>query len=82
AKAVVDYLVEHGISLDRIASAGYGPEQPVCPENEPDCLKNMTPEKIKVLNSTPELRALNRRTEFKITGNSAKLQIEVAKPGN
>ncbi len=82
AKAVVDYLVERGISLDRITSAGYGPEQPVCPEEEPDCLKSMTQDKIKELNKTAEQRALNRRTEFKITGNSANLQIEVAKPGN
>jgi outer membrane protein OmpA-like peptidoglycan-associated protein len=83
AKAVVDYLVEHGISIDRIASAGYGPEQPVCPDNEPDCLNNMTQDKIKELNKTLEQRALNRRTEFKITGNNAtNLQIEVAKPGN
>jgi outer membrane protein OmpA-like peptidoglycan-associated protein len=82
AHAVVDYLVEHGISLDRITYAGYGPEQPVCPEDDHDCLATMTPDKIKVLNSTPEQRALNRRTEFKFVGNDAKLQIEVAKPGN
>ena len=82
AHAVVNYLVEHGISLDRITYAGYGPEQPVCPEDDPDCLKTMTPDKIKTLNSTPEQRALNRRTEFKIVGNDAKLEIEVAKPGN
>ena len=82
AHAVVNYLVEHGISLDRITYAGYGPEQPVCPEDDPDCLKTMTPDKIKTLNSTTEQRALNRRTEFKIVGNDAKLEIEVAKPGN
>jgi outer membrane protein OmpA-like peptidoglycan-associated protein len=82
AKAVVDYLVEHGISLDRITSAGYGPEQPVCPEDNLDCLKSMNENMIKELNKTAEQRALNRRTEFKITGNNANLQIEVAKPGN
>jgi outer membrane protein OmpA-like peptidoglycan-associated protein len=82
AKAVVDYLVEHGVSLDRITFASYGPDQPVCPEDDPDCLKDITQDKIKALNSTPEQRACNRRTEFKITGNNEKLQIEVAKPGN
>jgi outer membrane protein OmpA-like peptidoglycan-associated protein len=83
AKAVVDYLVEHGVSQDRITSAGYGPEQPVCPDDEPNCIENITQDKIKELNKTSEMRALNRRTEFKIIGNTdPRMKIEVAKPGN
>lgn len=48
AKAVYNYLIEHGIKSERLSYAGYGYTQPIA------------------TNKTPEGRALNRRTEFKI----------------
>lgn len=48
AKAVVDYLIESGISSSRMVFAGYGKTQAIAD------------------NSSPEGRALNRRTEMKI----------------
>jgi outer membrane protein OmpA-like peptidoglycan-associated protein len=51
AKAVVDYLVKHGVATGRMTYVGYGSEQPI------------------ESNDTPEGRAVNRRSEFKILGN-------------
>lgn len=55
AKSCVDYLVERGISASRMTSKGYGFTMPVAPNQLPDGKDN------------PEGRALNRRTEFKVT---------------
>jgi outer membrane protein OmpA-like peptidoglycan-associated protein len=49
AQAVVNYIVEHGISVDRLTSTGFGESKPVAS------------------NETEEGRALNRRTEVRIT---------------
>jgi len=50
AKAVYDYLIDNGISTERLAYQGYGFSQPVAD------------------NSTEPGRAMNRRTEIKVTG--------------
>lgn len=50
AKSVYDYLVEKGISKERLSYNGFGDSQPIA------------------TNDTEEGRALNRRTEVKITG--------------
>lgn len=48
ARAVYNYLIDHGIDAGRMKYAGYGPSKPMS------------------TNDTPEGRALNRRTEFRI----------------
>lgn len=50
AASVYQYLIENGISEDRISYTGYGETKPIA------------------TNKSPEGRALNRRTEFTITG--------------
>jgi len=55
AKSCVDYLVSKGISADRMTSKGYGFTIPVAQNQFKDGKDN------------PEGRALNRRTEFKVT---------------
>jgi outer membrane protein OmpA-like peptidoglycan-associated protein len=55
AKACVDYLVSKGIPIARMTSRGYGETRPVAPNELPNGKDN------------PEGRALNRRTEFKVT---------------
>nr|WP_162988765.1 OmpA family protein [Pedobacter schmidteae] len=55
AKSCVDYLVERGIAAGRMTSKGYGETRPVAPNELPNGKDN------------PEGRALNRRTEFKVT---------------
>ncbi|SFH48065.1 OmpA family protein [Pedobacter insulae] len=55
AKSCVDYLVSKGIAAERMRSKGYGYNIPVAPNKTPDGKDN------------PEGRALNRRTEFKVT---------------
>lgn len=55
AKACVDYLVSKGISMERMTSKGYGETVPVAP----NAFKNGK--------DNPTGRALNRRTEFKVT---------------
>lgn len=55
AKSCVDYLVGKGISASRMTSAGYGLTRPVAPN------------KLKNGKDNPKGRALNRRTEFKVT---------------
>lgn len=52
AKAVFMYLIDRGISADRLTYRGYGAEQPVAS------------------NETAEGKAINRRTEFRITGGA------------
>ncbi len=58
AKAVVDYLIEHGIDSSRLTYAGYGEEQLI---NSDDTIY-----KIKSKSGREELHQENRRTEFKI----------------
>jgi outer membrane protein OmpA-like peptidoglycan-associated protein len=55
AKSCVDYLLGKGISESRMKSKGYGMTKPVAPNKLPNGKDN------------PAGRALNRRTEFKVT---------------
>ncbi|RZK81885.1 MAG: hypothetical protein EOO92_03760 [Pedobacter sp.] len=55
AKSCVDYLVSKGISADRMTSKGYGETTPIAPNTLSNGKDN------------PDGRALNRRTEFKVT---------------
>ena len=50
AKSVRNYIIDNGVSADRIDYRGYGETQPID------------------TNETPEGRANNRRTEFKVLG--------------
>ena len=54
AESTVRYLVENGISADRLVARGYGEEKPVARNTNPDGTDN------------PKGRDMNRRTEFKI----------------
>lgn len=54
AESAVNYLVEHGISADRLVAKGYGELRPIARNTNPDGTDN------------PEGRDRNRRTEFKI----------------
>ena len=58
AKAVVDYLVNIGISKDRMVYVGYGEQKPMVTDAEINALK-LSSEK-------EEAHQQNRRTEFKI----------------
>lgn len=55
AKSCVDYLVSKGIAPERMTSKGYGFSVPVAPNQ------------LKGGKDNPAGRALNRRTEFKVT---------------
>jgi OmpA-OmpF porin, OOP family len=57
AAEIVRYLVANGIDHKRLIAKGYGEDQPVAPNENPDGSDN------------PEGRAKNRRTQFKIIGN-------------
>lgn len=54
AEAAVSYIVERGISPDRLVAKGYGEVKPIARNTNPDGSDN------------PEGRQRNRRTEFKI----------------
>ena len=54
AESTVRYLVEHGISQERLTARGYGEEKPIARNTNPDGTDN------------PKGRDMNRRTEFKI----------------
>lgn len=54
AESTVRYLIEHGISADRLVARGYGEEQPIARNTNPDGTDNKAG------------RDMNRRTEFKI----------------
>jgi peptidoglycan-associated lipoprotein len=54
ANSAVTYIVQHGISPDRIVAKGYGEAKPIARNTNPDGSDN------------PEGRQKNRRTEFKI----------------
>lgn len=56
AESVVKYLIQNGISEDRLVAKGYGESTPLEPNAFPDGKDN------------PEGRQKNRRTEFKIIG--------------
>jgi outer membrane protein OmpA-like peptidoglycan-associated protein len=55
AKSCVDYLISKGIAAERLTSKGYGLTVPVAPNQLKGGIDN------------PAGRALNRRTEFKVT---------------
>ncbi len=55
AKSCVDYLISKGVEVSRMTWRGYGFVKPVAPNKLPNGKDN------------PEGRALNRRTEFKVT---------------
>lgn len=55
ARSCVDYLVSKGVTESRMTWRGYGYSQPIAPNTTIDGKDN------------PEGRALNRRTEFKVT---------------
>lgn len=54
AESAVNYLIQRGISPDRLVAKGYGELRPIARNTNPDGTDN------------PEGRAKNRRTEFKI----------------
>jgi outer membrane protein OmpA-like peptidoglycan-associated protein/tetratricopeptide (TPR) repeat protein len=54
AQSVVNYLIEKGISKDRLVAKGYGESRPAAPNSMPDGSDN------------PTGRQLNRRTELKL----------------
>ncbi|MFC2113759.1 OmpA family protein [Bacteroidota bacterium] len=56
AQSVVDYLIQHGVSKDRLQAKGYGETIPIDLNTLPDGSDN------------PEGRQKNRRTEFKVIG--------------
>jgi peptidoglycan-associated lipoprotein len=58
AESSVNYLVQSGISPDRLVAKGYGEEKPIARNTNPDGTDN------------PRGRDKNRRTEFKILGVS------------
>lgn len=67
AESCVHYLLEKGVSANRLFAKGYGERQPVAPNTLPDGSDNM------------EGRALNRRTEFAILGKLKNGTIEFNK---
>jgi outer membrane protein OmpA-like peptidoglycan-associated protein len=73
AKAVIKWLISHGIETDRLVSKGYG---------EVDNVNNCANE----IKCSEEDHQLNRRTEFKVVGckgcpeNQTKISKQVEKP--
>jgi outer membrane protein OmpA-like peptidoglycan-associated protein len=63
AKAVVEYLVSHGISPDRVKAMGYGETQPIAKNTNPDGSWNR------------EGMALNRRFEIRILSTEGPLDV-------
>lgn len=56
AESVVNYLIQKGISSERLTAKGYGEYKPLVPNANPDGTDN------------PDNRAKNRRTEFRVIG--------------
>jgi len=56
AKSAVDYMISKGVDSRRLKDVGYGETKPIAANENPDGSDN------------PDGRALNRRTEFEITG--------------
>ncbi len=63
AQSVVNWLVDRGISADRLIAKGFGEEQPV---NR--CVDNVK--------CTEKEHQMNRRTEFKITGKEHTFEVK------
>ncbi len=57
AQSVVNYLIQKGISPERMVAKGYGESMPIAPNSNPDGSDN------------PEGRQRNRRTEFRVIGH-------------
>ena len=57
AQSVVNYLIQKGISPERLVAKGYGESMPIAPNSNPDGSDN------------PEGRQKNRRTEFRVIGH-------------
>ena len=57
AQSVVKYLIDHGITKERLKAVGYGEESPIADNQYSDGKDN------------PEGRQQNRRTEFEILEN-------------
>jgi len=64
AESVVNYLVEEGISRDRLIAKGYGETRPLVSNTFSDGSDN------------PEGREQNRRTEFRIIGRISEAEGE------
>lgn len=64
SESVVNYLVEKGISADRLIAKGYGESMPFVPNSNTDGTDN------------PENRQLNRRTELKVVGELSSFYME------
>lgn len=64
SESVVNYLVDKGISMDRLIAKGYGESRPIAPNTNPDGTDN------------PHNRQLNRRTELKIVGEISSFYID------
>ncbi|PCH68623.1 MAG: hypothetical protein COC01_03390 [Bacteroidetes bacterium] len=65
AQSVVNYLLDAGVSEERLEAKGYGETTPIAPNTHPDGRDN------------PEGRQMNRRTEVKVVGKlDAKLSKE------
>lgn len=64
AENVVNYLINKGISSERLVARGYGSEHPVAPNSNPDGSDN------------PAGREKNRRTEFKIIGTTTSVNYD------
>lgn len=64
SESVVNYLVQKGISPDRLVAHGYGESMPIAPSTNPDGTDN------------PEGRQLNRRTEMRIVGEISTFYLD------
>jgi OOP family OmpA-OmpF porin len=64
SESVVHYLVDKGISIDRLVAKGYGESMPLVPNSNPDGTDN------------PANRQLNRRTELRIVGEISSFYFE------
>lgn len=60
ARSVKQYLIDKGISVDRLIDKGYSEHEPLIPESEIN--------KLKTAREKEEAHATNRRVEFKIVG--------------
>jgi OmpA-OmpF porin, OOP family len=63
AQSCVDYLIEHGITKDRLNARGYGESKPIIPQSEIDAMVDKSPE-------FEAAHQKNRRTAFRIIGET------------
>ncbi len=71
AKSVVDYLIEQGISFDRLKPKGYGETEPAEIQLEDESIVTLTKKYIDALETEEEQEIAhqrNRRTAFKVLG--------------